>query len=153
MTKMDEEPEFCHRRRSKIVLHIHAVWAVGRRADFIKPQWERIVYRCITQQVEAQKCEVFAIGGMPDHVHLVARLHGSVSASAFMKQVKGHSSRFINAHRAEFTELFHWQDGFALFAVSQDSVPDAIQYVHNQKHHHADGTTLPDWEETDEPAP
>ena len=150
---MDDESGFWNRRRSKIVLHVHAVWAVGRRVDFITPRWERIVYRCITQQVEAQKCEVLAIGGIPDHVHLVARLHGSVSASAFMKQVKGHSSRFINANRAEFTEPFHWQDGFALFAVNHDNVSDAIQYVLNQKHHHTNGTTLPYWEETDEPAP
>ncbi len=151
---MENEDEVgWERRRSKIVLHVHAVWATKHRIAFLTPEWERNVYRCITEQVENQWCAVLALGGMPDHVHLVARLAGTVAPSAFMKQVKGHSSRFINVHKREFSEPFHWVDGFALFSLSHDHLANAIEYVVNQKQHHKNGTIKPYWEETDESAP
>ena len=32
---------------------------------------------------------------------------------------------------------FAWQDGYGVFSVSKSNVPDVIEYIKNQRGHHA----------------
>lgn len=86
---------------------------------------------------------------MPDHVHVVARLHASVSCSQFANQVKGVSSALLNDLRTKGSELFRWQSGYASFSLSRSHLSRVIAYVDNQKTHHADQKTWPEWEEVE----
>src|SRR5436190_17106451 len=84
------------RRRNKIRVLIHFVWATHERLPLITPEIERDVYRYMEKVCQDERCEVLAIGGMPDHVHLLAAISNTVSLSALMQNVKGGSSRFIS---------------------------------------------------------
>jgi putative transposase len=100
-------------------------------------------------------CTVYAIGGMPDHVHLVVRMPGRLSPAALMKQVKGASSVLLNEVRPEFSERFDWQDGYGCLSIGQsrDELETVIAYVRRQKEHHANNDLMLDWEETNELVP
>jgi putative transposase len=139
--------------RSKLELYLHLVWATKWRADRLTEPWERLAYRCITQEAERLGCVVPALDGMPDHVHLVVRLPSTVSVAQLVKQIKGVSSATVNQNREEFTEPFAWQDGYSCFSISQSHLRVVISYVRRQKERHSQGKVWPLWEETDEPTP
>jgi REP element-mobilizing transposase RayT len=62
-----------------------------------------------------------------------------ISPSDIAKYLKGDSSKWI---KTEFSELkgFSWQDGYGVFSVSKSNVPDVIEYINNQREHHAKQT-------------
>jgi len=142
--------------QSKTEFYFHFVWATWRRTDFVTSDIERQLYRCIENEVRKQKGIVYALNGMPDHVHLAVKLPGTVAPARLMQSVKGVSSTLAR-NQLMGNGLFGWQDGYAGFSVSQQHFEAVVTYIRNQKRHHADGTTIPEWEDCgpfeDEPAP
>ncbi len=137
-------------RRSKIEVVIHYVWATKNREPFLTdPQIERRIHRCISAQAQDLGCGVLALNGMPDHVHLVVQIPATLTLSQIAQKAKGVSSTLAREKLLE-GDAFNWQDNYAALSVSPRHVPKIIEYVHNQKHHHADGTTNARWEECDE---
>ena len=57
-------------RRNKLALFLHLVWATWDRLPLIDPELERRLYRMLVSQAQDQGCQVLALNGMPDHVHL-----------------------------------------------------------------------------------
>ena len=138
--------------RSKLELFVHLVWATKRRAERLTEDWERAAYRCMNLEANRLNCKVLAIGGMPDHVHVVLQLASTVSVAQVVKPMKGVSSALLNDMRGEFTEPFAWQDGYAGFSLSKPHLRTVMAYVRNQKRRHATGQVWPFWEVTTEAA-
>jgi putative transposase len=78
----------------------------------------------------------------------VVRIPGSISLGEIAKKTKGPTSRMVNVNFPEEAG-FYWQEGYGVFSISPWDLERVIEYVRNQKAHHANGTTIPDWEETD----
>ncbi len=74
---------------AETVIEYHFVWCTLQRQPLITPDIERAVYRCIVQQALRLKCTVLALGGMPDHVHLVVRAPATLSPMQIAKKIKG----------------------------------------------------------------
>lgn len=96
-------------------------------------------------------CTVLALGGMPDHVHMVLRYPAKLGISKLLQQLKGISSHFANDRLG--LPLFRWQDGYGAFSLSRSHLTAAIEYVEHQEEHHAGGKLWPEWEETHEEVP
>jgi putative transposase len=135
---------------SKPEVYLHFVWATKLRQPSIPPRLERALYRVIRSEVKRQRCEMKAVGGMPDHVHLLVRFGRTVTLGRFMNQIKGVSSAFLNdkLHPGIVPGLFRWQPGYGVFSVSQNHVERVIAYINNQKQHHASGKVWEPWEQT-----
>lgn len=143
--------DFEFMQRSKVEVYIHLVWSTYYRAPWITAEVERAVYRCIADEATRCNCNILAINGMPDHVHLVVTLPSTVSLAKLMQAVKGTSSAFArdllppgSAHG--------WQDNYAAFSVSRSHLKRVIDYVQNQKQHHASANLWDEWEQTFEPS-
>ena len=76
-----------------------------------------------------------SIGGMPDHVHLLATLPATLTLSEFVKNVKMWSSKWIKTRSPKYAH-FAWQDGYGAFSVSSSVIPKAVAYISNQAEHH-----------------
>ena len=139
-------------RRSKAEIYLHLVWATHKRKALLTEDIERAVYRCIESEAHRSGCVVLAIGGMPDHVHLLVQVPSTVSAAALAKQVKGVSSTMVR-DRMELEEPFRWQENYAAFSVSRSHLTRVMDYVKNQKARHATGKLWDGWEEADEEKP
>lgn len=122
----------------KLDLYIHLIWAIRDQSPWITPFLEKKIYRYITSQVHRLGCEILAINGMPDHIHLVLKYPSIFSIAEIVKKAKGGSSRLINQTLKD-DELFRWQGGYAAFTVSRWDLQKIIKYVNNQKKNHAEG--------------
>ena len=135
-------------QRSKVEIFVHLVWATHKRQDFVLSQHERAIYACIHRESQRLNCLILALNGMPDHVHLVAKLHSTVAVSRLAQAVKGVSSRLAN-DALGFEGNFDWQDHYAAFSLSRSHKASVIRYVERQKQRHESGRIWTEWEETE----
>ena len=125
-------------------LHFQTVFAVQNRVSLISKAWREELYQYITGIVQKNGHKMLAVGGMPDHVHLLFGMRPTQSLSDLMQDVKGGSSEWINKKR--FVEgRFSWQEGYGGFTYSRSQVPDVIRYISNQEKHHAETPFLDEY--------
>jgi REP element-mobilizing transposase RayT len=129
-------------------LYLHYVWSTWDRLHLLTPDVEQPVYAAIHAKCKELKCQIVAIGGMPDHVHLLVRLHTTVSVANFIKDVKGSTSHLVT-HKIRPGDFFRWQGAYGAFTVSKDGLPTVMAYVERQKEHHRDGDCWQEWELTE----
>jgi putative transposase len=121
-------------------VYLHVVWSTWRRHPFISADLQQRVYGSLAHQCAAVDADVIAIGGMPDHVHVLARMPTTISIAEFVRRMKGASSHLVT-HVLPSPEPFKWQGGYGAFSVSKRHVPVVRDYVQNQEQHHREGTT------------
>lgn len=131
----------------KVVVYLHLVWTTWDRLPLIAPDKERALHDCIASVADKHRCRVIAIGGMPDHVHLLVRIPSTLQIGFLMQQLKGVSSRAANDELG-FAETLKWRGSYAAFSVSRWDVPKIAAYINHQKQHHADGNTIEQLEES-----
>jgi putative transposase len=128
-------------------LYLHLVWSTWNRAPLLTPVLQLAVDRCIRDKCVELGVDVVAFGGVSDHVHLLVRPPTTISVADLVKQVKGSSSHMVSSR---LHEPFRWQGRYGAFTVSPSHVPRVRDYVLNQERHHADGSTHPRLEQTEE---
>ena len=135
----------------------HFVWATRRREWFITDAVERDLHRFIHGKCDALRVHIYALNGMPGHVHLVVGLPATLSVSDFMEAVKGTSSHYIN-HLPKQPGCLYWQPGYGLLTFAQNDLIRVVTYVEDQKQHHAIGGRLSpkmertaDWQPNSQP--
>ena len=119
---------------SKVYLHV--VFHIKTTSPKIKePHMERM-HSYIGQLVNNTGCKVIRVGGMPDHVHVVCTLSREMTIAHLVEELKRNSSRWIKT-LDEGYKCFAWQNGYAVFSVSQSVIDKTVTYVINQREHHA----------------
>ncbi len=129
-------------------LYLHCVWSTWDRLPLITPDIECRLYGAIIAKCRELKCQPIRVGGMPDHVHLLLRLHTTVSIASLLKEAKGSSSNLMS-HEIKPGEFFKWQGAYGAFTLRYDDVPVVKQYIVNQKRHHAEQSFRPEWEKSE----
>ncbi len=135
--------------KNKLCVAVHFVWATWDRQPLITADIRRDLYRYMETVCRDDRCEVLAVGGTADHVHLLALLSNTITLADLMKHVKGGSSRFVTKHRKPGAG-FAWQGSYGAFSVSRSHLRGVIRYIETQEQRHALGTLWPDAEETSE---
>ncbi len=105
----------------------------------ITPEIQPRLYDYIGGIVREQKGVMLEIGGIANHIHLLAKLSPTVAVSDVLRLIKSNSSKWVNE---EFHPKypFAWQRGFGAFSVSLSSVPDVTTYIQHQVEHHQQRT-------------
>ena len=125
----------CNMANTYYQLYYHVVFAVSSREATIMESWREELYKYITGAIRNQKCELIAIGGMADHVHLLVQIPPKISISSFVQSIKIQSTNWIN--EKHFCKgKFGWQEGYGVFTASRSHVPQIKNYIFNQKSHH-----------------
>ena len=92
-------------------LYLHLVWATWDRLPLITEDMESRLYAAIAAKCRQLKCEPLAINGTEDHIHVLLRLHPTVSVARLVKEVKGASSHLVT-HEIKPNEFFKWQGAY-----------------------------------------
>src|SRR5437763_17070158 len=103
--------------RSHVRVYVHYVWATWDREPLIPQALKSRLYAVIRAASEKLGCEVYALGGMPDHVHLLLSLPATVTIADVAHDAKGASSRWMN-DQPECRDTFRWQGRYGAFSVS-----------------------------------
>ena len=130
-------------------LYLHLVWATHRRHPLITPELQPRIYAAICDQCVRVKADVIAIGGMPDHTHVLLRSPPTICVADLARRIKGGSSHV--AGQAAGSRAFRWQDGYGAFSVSRSILPRVRAYVLDQERHHRDRTLSTTFERTGPP--
>ncbi|HYW06613.1 MAG TPA: IS200/IS605 family transposase [Longimicrobium sp.] len=136
--------------RSHTELYFHLVWATVDRAPMITPELRGNVYAAIGAQSKKTATELLAVGGMPDHIHVLVRLPPTLAVAELASRLKGASS-YVARRAAHGSPAFGWQRGYGAFTVSRSVVPHVRAYVLNQEHHHETNDLTPHLETTEAP--
>lgn len=125
-------------------LYIHYIFAVQNRLSLIYENWQSDLYKYITGIVTQQRHKLFAINGIPDHLHVLVSMNPKQAPSDLMYHVKLSSSLWINEQKLAKGK-FAWQEGFGAFTYSQSQIPTIARYIENQQKHHLKETFIEDY--------
>ena len=117
-------------------LHYHIIFATKDRVPSITPELQTRLYEYIGGIVRGENGNLIAIGGTPDHIHLLAAFQPATCVADMLRRIKANSSKRVHEH-LQGTQAFAWQSGYAAFTVSQSNLGDIEAYILNQQTHHA----------------
>jgi REP element-mobilizing transposase RayT len=111
------------------------VFSTKQRRPLIQEPLREDLYRYVGGIVRGERGVLLEIGGMPDHVHIVAKLHPDEAVATMVRLVKSNSSKWAN-ERPRRGGRFAWQTGYSAFSVSESQIERVLKYVRNQERHH-----------------
>jgi len=116
-------------------IHIHVVFAVQNRISCIQKSWQDRLYKYIIAIIQKHKHKVLAIGGMPDHIHILFGFRPTQALSNLIQEVKRDSSEWVN-QQGFIAGRFSWQEGYGAFSYSKSHVSKVAKYIETQEEHH-----------------
>ena len=121
--------------QSLVCLPVHFVFSTKGREPWIGDEWADRLYGYIGGIAHAEKCQLLAAGGMPDHIHLLISVARTIALADLMRVVKANSSKWV--HETFPTHgAFAWQEGYSVFSVSKSQEEIVKKYIAGQAEHH-----------------
>jgi putative transposase len=117
----------------------HLVFVVKSHENCLSKQVRQELFRYISGIINNKNCKSLAVGGYTDHVHILAGVPASMSASELARIVKSSSSKWINDNKL-IPGKFERQEGFGGFSCSKAHRDVLIKYIMNQEEHHSKKT-------------
>ena len=113
----------------------HVVFSTRGREPWLDAERRPRVFAYLGGLVRAHDGIALIVNGMPDHVHLLAKLKQDRAVADVVRALKATSSGWIHRTFAGCRE-FAWQTGYGAFSVSQSQVAKVWAYIQNQEDHH-----------------
>lgn len=120
---------------SYIQLNVHITFHVKIGADPIVTTDLPRLFAYLGGCVKEQNAKAIAVGGMPDHIHMLVSIPATITISEFVKNLKVWSSKWLKSQGSSYRG-FAWQDGYGAFSVSHSFIPKTVSYIANQAEHH-----------------
>lgn len=99
--------------------------------DKIRPR----IFTYLAEVGKEMGCEVYRVGGMPDHVHLAVQCPRTLCVSDLVRKVKATSSTWIKKQGGTYTG-FSWQSGYGVFSLGVSQLKMLTDYIDHQEQHH-----------------
>jgi len=115
-------------------LHVHVVFSTKDRTPLIRSDLTSSLYAYLGGIARELACPAIAIGGIPDHVHLLLDLSREHAVAEVLRSLKSSSSKWMHQEVGE--RRFAWQTGYGAFAVSRSNLDEVIRYIADQAEHH-----------------
>ena len=113
----------------------HLVFTTKGRVPTIRDDIQESLYEYIGGIIRGEGGILLAIGGMPDHVHLLAKFKTDTAVSVMVQKIKAKSSKWMNDRPVRAVH-FEWQAGYGIFSVSESLVEKVRGYIGTQEEHH-----------------
>ncbi len=122
--------------QSLAAVYLHLVFSTRDRAPLLQDEALRdALHEYLGGVSKTLECAPLRVGGVEDHVHLLARFGRTLTIADWVKEVKRVSSIWVH-ERGNAYRQFHWQNGYGVFSVSHSNRDRVIEYIDGQEQHH-----------------
>jgi putative transposase len=122
--------------QSLSAVYVHLVFSTKQRRPFLRDSVRREALHAYLGGIsKTLDCPPIIVGGMEDHVHLLARLGRTITRADWVKELKRVSNLWLKEQDPVYNEL-QWQGGYADFSVSLSNLELVKNYIINQEMHH-----------------
>ena len=122
--------------QSLSAVYIHLVFSTKERRPLLRERETRETLHAYLGGVsKTLDCPPIIVGGMEDHVHLLARFGRKIMQAEWVKELKRVSNLWLKERGRTFAD-FQWQGGYADFSVSPSNLERVKAYIANQEEHH-----------------
>ena len=111
------------------------VFSTKNRERTLIAENRKALFKYMWGILKNNKCHLYQIGGVEDHLHIITHLHPFVALSDLIKDIKLASTEHIKKMHL-FPYFNGWQDGYGAFTYSIDAKENLINYVKTQEEHH-----------------
>ena len=118
---------------SKLTCHI--VFSTKYRKPVIREPFPERLYEYVGGTIRGLKGTLIEIGGVEDHVHILAALTPTIAVATAVRDIKANASKWAN-EVPEMKSRFEWQKGYGAFTVSYSQIEGVREYIKNQQEHH-----------------
>ena len=115
----------------------HVVFGTKGREPWLQNEIRPAVLHFLGGGIKENGGIVLEINGMPDHVHILAKLRPDRTISDLLRDIKARSSGWIHSTYPDLVG-FAWQSGYGAFSVSRSQVNVVRSYIQRQEEHHRD---------------
>ncbi len=116
-------------------LTYHVVFSTKYRQPLIQTPMQKRLYEYIGGIIRAQNGHLIEIGGIEDHIHLLANLSATKAISDSIREIKANTAKWNN-ELSDQKNRFEWQKGYGAFSVSYSQIESVRHYIQNQREHH-----------------
>lgn len=113
----------------------HIVFSTKDRRPFITPKLQIELHPYIGGIIVDAGGKPIEIGGVADHVHILAKLPATLAIADALRLIKANSSKWAG-ERKDLVRTFAWQTGYSAFTVSKSQADAVLAYIRNQARHH-----------------
>ena len=122
--------------QSLSAVYIHLVFSTKERRPFLRdPVTREALHAYLGGISKTLDCPPILIGGMEDHVHVLARFGRTITQAEWVKELKRVSNLWLKEEGVAYGD-FQWQGGYADFSVSRSKLDRVRNYIADQKTHH-----------------
>ena len=122
--------------QSLSVVYIHLVFSTKDRRPWLRDAGLRVSLHGHLGEVSKRlDCPPILVGGVEDHVHVLARLGRTITQAEWVKELKRVSNQWLKEQDAALAD-FEWQAGYGAFSVSQSNLEPVRAYIADQEQHH-----------------
>jgi len=122
--------------QSLSAVYIHLVFSTKDRRPFLRDKATREALHAHLGGISKRlDCPPLVVGGVEDHVYLLARFGRTITQADWVKELKRVSNSWLKDQGPDFAD-FAWQGGYPDFSVSQSNVERVKKYIANQEQHH-----------------
>jgi putative transposase len=126
--------------QSLSVVYLHLVFSTKERRPWLRdPILRAEMHAWLGGASRKLGCPTILVGGVEDHVHLLARYGRTISQADWVKELKRTSSLWIK-ERDPASQDFAWQAGYGIFGVCTSRLDVVRNYIARQEEHHGTRT-------------
>jgi putative transposase len=115
-------------------LHYHLIFSTRDRRPSIVSSWRERLHAYIGGVLRERDAIPQAVGGVADHIHILAGLKATHCLADVMRDLKRGSSQWVHDTIGE--RGFAWQEGYGAFTVSASKREEVRKYIDRQEEHH-----------------
>jgi putative transposase len=120
-------------------LFYHLIWRTKESAPMLRGRVEELTHKyLIHRALKTPEALVHAVGGTDDHIHMAVSLPPTIEIAKWVGDIKGSSSHEIN-HGPSGRHALASQVGYGVVSFGKKDLVWVVQYVQDQREHHACG--------------
>ena len=117
-------------------IYTHIIYSTKHRYPFLADESLRAeMHAYLGGTCNNLNCPAIIVGGTADHVHILCMLSRNLSLADLIGEIKRSSSKWVKT-KGLMARKFAWQNGYAVFSVSQSQIEQVKAYIACQDEHH-----------------